>query len=166
MTDESSTAERLVLRRRAERLRLAERTDTADEGTVAIASFHVGEDQFAIELARMRAVVPLRLVTPVPLARPHVIGVLKFDGRIVTAHSLAARLGVRGWRHDPEILIVVELPNGELAALDCEEVPTADALPAKRLAEARARSADAWLEVEGMNGKIVNVVDVARLFCG
>jgi purine-binding chemotaxis protein CheW len=165
MTDQPSPEEFLVLRRRAERLRAEVRDEADDDSALPIARFQVGEDRFAIHLSQLRAVVPLRLITPVPLAAPHVIGVLKFDGKIVTAYSLAARLGVRGWKQDPEVLLVIELPDGNLAALDCEQVPTADTLPAKRVAEARLES-DPWFEVRAADGSMINVIDVPRLLTG
>ena len=75
----------------------------------------------ALPLESLRAAVPLRMVTPVPLSPPHVIGILRFQGQILTAMSLSSLLGGRGWREDPAVLLVVDPGmGGRLLALDCQ----------------------------------------------
>ena len=74
-------------------------------------------------LESLRAALPLRLVTPVPLSQPHVIGVLRYQGQVLAALSLASLLGGHGWRQDPAVLLVVDRGDGELCALDCEAIP-------------------------------------------
>ena len=66
---------RRLLEARRERLdaRLASR---AEEATLMVAEFRIGEDQYAIPLADFRAAMPLKLVTPVPLSPPEVVGEL------------------------------------------------------------------------------------------
>jgi purine-binding chemotaxis protein CheW len=150
-----------ILEQRAERLRAA--PVVTSEGPVEwVAEFPVGEDRFAIHLSTLRSVVPLRRVTPVPLSRPHVVGILRFQGQIITALSMASLLGIKGWRHDPSVLLVVDPGWGRLVAIDCEEVPRPLGLPIASLEEARTRSAKAITEV-GHGGHIVHLIDLAKL---
>src|SRR5574339_342144 len=114
---------REILEKRAERLRLPPQVATESGAEHHLAEFPVGDETFAIPLSAFRALVPLRRVTPVPLARPHIVGILRFQGQIVTALSMAAVLGIKGWRHDPSVLLVVDPGWGRLVAIDCEEVP-------------------------------------------
>src|SRR5438132_3865919 len=79
-----------LLARRAERMRVAPEADAGEEELLWVGQFPIGVEQHAIPLASLRAALPLRLVTPVPLAPPPVIGVLRYQGRIVTALSLAS----------------------------------------------------------------------------
>ena len=151
---------RAILARRAERLR-AEPPAIEDEALAWIAEFPVGEERFALSLDRLRAVVPLRRVTPVPLARPHVIGILRFQGQIVTAISLASLLGIRGWSQDPAVLMVVDPGWGPLTALDCEQIPKPTTVPARALDAARA-GRDAVTEVP-FGADVVHFIDLARL---
>ena len=159
MSDQLTEAERELLRRRAERLRKID-DDAVEEVGVAIAAFNIGDDRFAIPLAQMRAVAPLRLVTAVPLSPPEVIGVLRFDGRIVTAYSLASLLGVRGWRHDPEVLAVVELPDGTTVALDCEQVPVAETIP---FGVPEHEGDERFHELSLHDGSVIHLIDLGRL---
>ena len=80
---------RTLLEERATRLR--GRTDaSADETVLMVAEFPLGEERYAISLESLRAALPLRLVTPVPLSQPHVIGVLRYQGSVLAALSLGA----------------------------------------------------------------------------
>jgi purine-binding chemotaxis protein CheW len=150
-----------VLAQRAERLRAA--PAVASDGPVEwVAEFPVGEDRFAIPLSALRSVVPLRRVTAVPLSRPHVVGILRFQGHIITALSMASLLGIKGWRQDPAVLLVVDPGWGRLVAIDCEEVPRPLGLTVTSLEDARARGPKPIIEVAHA-GHLVHLIDLGRL---
>ncbi|HEY5947065.1 MAG TPA: chemotaxis protein CheW [Kofleriaceae bacterium] len=153
---------REILEKRAERLRLAPQVaaDAAVEHHVAV--FPVGEETYAIPLSAFRAVVALRRVTPVPLSRPHIVGILRFQGQIITALSMAALLGIKGWRQDPSVLLVVDPGWGRLVAIDCEDVPRPLGLALGAVDDARTREQRAITEVVH-DGQIVHLIDLARL---
>src|SRR5437868_13919035 len=120
--DDLTQEERDLLERRAARLREKPRA-TEEESVLWAAEFPVGEDSYALPLEALRAAVPLRMVTPVPLSPAHVIGILRFQGQILTAMSLASLLGGRGWREDPAVLLVVDPGMGARRfALECERI--------------------------------------------
>jgi chemotaxis signal transduction protein len=128
-----------------------------------VAEFPVGEETYAIALDVLRAAVPLKMVTAVPLSPPHVIGILRFQGQIVTALSLASLLGGRGWREDPAVLLVVDPGFGHLVALDCERIPKPIGVPHALVEEARARSSGAVCELTLPGMRQVNLLDLLRL---
>lgn len=152
---------REVLERRAERLR-AQPVAVKEGPTEWVAEFPVGEDRFAVPLSVLRAVVPLRRVTPVPLSRPHVVGILRFQGQIITALSMASLLGIKGWRQDPAVLLVVDPGWNRLVALDCEEVPRPLALRISEIEDAHARGAKAIHEVSH-DGRVIHLVELSSL---
>jgi hypothetical protein len=100
-----------ILELRAARLR-AKPTSVADEAPFWVAEFPVGDEQYAIPLGLLRACIPLKMVTPVPLSPPHVIGVVRFQGEILSAFSMSALLEGKGWRTDPSVLLVVDQGRG------------------------------------------------------
>jgi chemotaxis signal transduction protein len=154
--------DRAILRRRAELLRVPPPTETAEE-EVWLAAFSVGHEPHALLLSSLRAIVPLKLVTPVPLVPAHVLGVLRYEGEIVTALSLAALLGGRAWQSDSRFLLVVEPARGRMVALDCSEIPLAMMLPARVVAAGQVRDDGAIREVPAGDRRILRVIDVARL---
>jgi chemotaxis signal transduction protein len=163
--DEAQEEElRRLLERRAERLREQEQGDSAqDEAVYMVAEFPLGEERYALPLEALRAALPLRMVTPVPLSAPHIIGVLRFQGQVLAALSLASLLGGHGWREDPAVLLVVDRGDGELCALDCEAIPRPTSLPVAAVEAARSRAEGAILEVY-TDQQLVHLIDPPRLF--
>ncbi len=150
-----------LLERRAERARARPRLE--EESLLWMAEFPVGEEQYALPLETLRAAVPLKLVTPVPLSPPHVIGILRFQGQVITALSLASLLGGRGWREDPAVLLVVDPGVGRLVALDCEQIPKPVGVPAALVLQARERSKGPVSEVLLPGMRQLNLLDLRRL---
>jgi chemotaxis signal transduction protein len=163
--EESPSAEVIELfERRAARLS----TPTADEESVDmvwVAEFPVGEESFALRVETLSAALPLRLVTPVPLAPPEVVGVFRHEGEMLPVFSLASLLGVRGWRQDPAVLLVLELSQGRRVAVDCEQVPKPMAIPASVFAGAMMSDAEAVTLIIA-NGRPLSIVNANRLFEG
>ena len=105
--------------------------------------------------------VSFGVATPVPLARPHIVGILRFQGQIVTALSMAALLGVKGWRQDPSVLLVVDPGWGRLVAIDCEEVPRPVSIPHTAVEDARSR--DRGISEAVHDGQIIHLLDLGKL---
>lgn len=151
-----------LLEQRAERLR-RQSAASQEVDTRWLALFLVGEDQYALPLEVLRGAMPLRLVTPVPLSPPGIVGVVRHEGRILTVLSLASLLGCKGWRQDPAVLLVLERGDGDWVACDCEQVPVAMAVPAQTLAEAEASSDGLTRELRLSRGRVAQLIDVGRL---
>ena len=152
---------RELLAERAARLR-APVGAVKEEPVEWVAEFPVGDERYAIRLLSLRAAVPLRRVTQVPLSRPHVVGILRFGGQMLTALSMASLLGIKGWSQDPAVLLVVDPGNGRLVALDCEEIPRPVGLPLPAVEEARARGARPMIDVLHER-KLVYLIDLELL---
>jgi purine-binding chemotaxis protein CheW len=104
------------------------------------------------------------MVTAVPLSPPHVIGILRFQGQILTAMSLSSLLGGRGWREDPAVLLVVDPGlGGRLVALDCERIPKPVPLPLALVEQARSHTSGPVVEVTLPGLKQLNLIDLKRL---
>jgi purine-binding chemotaxis protein CheW len=161
--EELSEDEREILEVRRDRLRHKPEHGTEEEAIFWVAEFPVGDERYAVPLHRLRGSVPLRLVTPVPLSPPHVVGILRFQGQVIAALSLAVLLGGRGWRQDPAVLLVVEGPSGDLLALDCEQVPQPVPVPLRVVEEARGRAQEAVVPVGLPGARQINLIDLDRL---
>ena len=70
-----------------------------------------------------------------PLARRGVVGVTRFEGKVVAVFSMSILLGLRGWRRDPAVLLILSRGDGYFG-LDCEEIPRGTVLPFQALAAA------------------------------
>jgi chemotaxis signal transduction protein len=154
---------RTLLDERAARLR-GRVEASVDETVFPVAEFPLGEDRYALPLESLRAALPLRLVTPVPLSQPHVIGVLRYQGHVLAALSLSALLGGHGWRQDPAVLLVVGRGDGELCALDCEAIPRPLNLSTAAVEAARTHAEGPVVEIPLDNRQIIHLIDLPRLF--
>lgn len=167
--DEPGAIEQRTLSERAARAAESEPRALDADDIRAIARFPIGALVVAIELRSLRAAIPLRTVTPVPLAPPSVIGILRYDGVTLTALSLASLLSLGGLRRDPAVLLVVELAGGRLVAFDAEEIPRVDMLRESAI-RAAVHHPDACLwEVSTDSMQILRLLDleaVVRRFDG
>ena len=151
-----------LLARRAERMRYKP-VASQEDSVLWVAEFAMGEDRYALALESLRACVPLKMVTPVPLSSSQVIGILRFQGQIVTALSLASLLGVRGWREDPKVLLVVDTGWGQVVALDCEQIPKPVGLPIALVEQSRSKEHGPVLDITTREMKQVGLIDLRKL---
>lgn len=157
---------REVLEARAQRVaRASTESEEVEESLFWVAEFTLGEHRYAIPLSTLRAALPLRMVTPIPLSAPHVIGILRFQGEILAALSMGSLLATRGWQRDPAVLLVVDPGDGRLTALDCEEIPKAAALPAVQIDQARKRGGPVQ-EVITPDQRVLFLIDLPELLAG
>jgi len=152
----------LLLSMRAERLRSVPTSQEA-EAQFWAAELPVGQETFALPLAALRGCIPLRLVTHLPLAPSHVLGVVPFQGEIVTAFSLSMLLGGRGWTTDPFVLVLVRLAGGQTVALDCEQIPVQVEIPRSEV-DRRTLVPDAIAAPVVVPGpRVIQLIDIERL---
>ena len=146
-----------LLEARAARLRL--RKEAAEEDGAWVAEFNVGEEAYALPLDRLVACLPLKGVTPVPLSQRGVVGITRWEGKVVTVFSLAMRLGMRGWRRDPNVLLLLSTKDG-IVGLDCEEIPRSSQLPFAVLAQAPSGGAQRPLALPGGPGQPIRMLQL------
>jgi purine-binding chemotaxis protein CheW len=82
------------------------------------ATFTVEDRYLGVPVERVQEVLHAQPVTPVPLAHPHISGLLNLRGQIVTALDLRARLELRA--RDPEApsaTVIVVTEDGPLALI-------------------------------------------------
>lgn len=154
-----------VLEARAARLRVRRAAELAEGDQILTAEFSIGDELFAFHLEALRSVVPLSRVTPVPLSPPGVIGVVRFQGQLLTALSLPGLLSGCAWTSDPSVLLIAEASAGQLIGFDCEKVPRPGTLPRALVEVARqgAGATAAVVEVPLPGGVSVRLVDFEAL---
>jgi chemotaxis signal transduction protein len=106
-------------------------------------------------------VLPARLVTPVPLAPAYVLGVLRHEGNLIAALSLASLLE-RSWRTDPSLLIVLERGPDALLAVECGEAPQTVAVARDAIVRA-SPDARGLRTIERPDGAPLKLIDVDAL---
>jgi len=66
----------------------------ADEDLVQLCTFRIGGEDYAVDIMRVREIIPPRPITPVPRAPAFVEGVVKLRGEVIPVLDVRKRLGV------------------------------------------------------------------------
>lgn len=117
---------------------------------VQLCTFRVSGEDFAIDIMRVREVIPPAPLTPVPSAPAHVIGVFRLRGDVIPVVDLARRLGLPAGPPSRRAKFIVVRVAGRLLGLQVDEVREV-----MRLAREELRPAPASIDARG-----------ARLFLG
>jgi purine-binding chemotaxis protein CheW len=117
---------------------------------VQLCTFRVSGEDFAIDIMRVREVIPPAPLTSVPSAPPHVAGVFKLRGDVIPVIDLARRLGLPTGAPSRRAKFIVVRVAGRLLGLQVDEVREV-----VRLAREALRPAPASIDARG-----------ARLFLG
>jgi purine-binding chemotaxis protein CheW len=158
-----SSEVRELLVRRAERIRAPNASPfDADDEVMWVASFRLGDREYSIPLSALRGTIPRRMVTPVPGAPRAVLGILQFNGEIVTAFSMASLLETKGHAPTP-ILLVVDLGRGHIVAFDCEHVPLATTISLSAFRAAHLPAGGTPPLVSGSRPGVLTVVNLQQL---
>ncbi len=73
-------------------------------------TFALGNEDYGLEILKVREIIALMDITPVPLAPPHVRGVINLRGKIIPVIDLRLKFSMpRSDDHDRKCIIVVEV---------------------------------------------------------
>jgi purine-binding chemotaxis protein CheW len=129
-------------------------------------TFKVAGQHFAIPAASVQDVLRLPPLTPVPLARPAILGLLNLRGHIVTAVSLGTRMGQPESTGERAMAVVIEHGN-EPACLVVDAVGDVLALSASDMESNPASMGAAWSGLSHgifkMDVGLLVVLDVAAV---
>ncbi len=124
---------------------------TATEGTeVQLCTFRVAGEHFAVDIMRVREIIPPAPLTAIPEAPRYVAGVFRLRGDVVPVVDLSRRLGLPPGEPTRQAKYVVVKVAGRLLGLMVDEV-----CEVLRLARDELRPAPAAIDAKG-----------ARLFLG
>jgi chemotaxis signal transduction protein len=121
-TEAVSDFESAMLALRARRLMRPPEPEE-DPDSLWLAQFSLGGSLYAFSLDQLEASLPLKNVSPLPLAPPACMGITRFRGQILPVYSLAGLLGCQGWEKDPSVLLILRLNGKRLCGFDCETSP-------------------------------------------
>lgn len=116
---ELSPEEMTLLRMRAKRY--ARAAIEQQSGDAEIVAFRRGSVRYALTLAELREVRPLRTLSVIPGANPCVLGILHFRGEILSVHDIGAFMSGGSEVSEGAWVIVVE-SEGERLGLLADEI--------------------------------------------
>ena len=76
-------------------------------------SFCLGDEQFGVEILRVREIIGLIAITPLPQTPPYVKGVMNLRGRIIPVIDLRLRFGLSAAEATKETCVIVLEAGGD-----------------------------------------------------
>lgn len=77
-------------------------------------TFKLGSEEYGLELVRVREIIALMDITPVPLAPVYVRGVMNLRGRVIPVVDLRRKFGMTPTEdHDRKCIIVCDVERGQ-----------------------------------------------------
>ncbi|HEX3133032.1 MAG TPA: chemotaxis protein CheW [Planctomycetota bacterium] len=78
-------------------------------------TFQVGAEEYGIEIFKVREIIGMLPITPVPGSPPEMIGVINLRGKVIPVVSVRTRFGMPAVAaHPHNVIIVVENRKGEI----------------------------------------------------
>src|SRR5579859_2400538 len=105
--------------------------DGQDGGETEVLLFQLGAEQYAIELALLQSVHPVKGITEVPCAPATIVGILNVRGEVVTVLDLGTAFGVGAVATSgvESRVLLVDAPAGGRVGLLVDEVVGVRSLP-------------------------------------
>jgi purine-binding chemotaxis protein CheW len=85
----------------------------SDERTGKYLSFHLGREEFAIQVGRVREIMGVQDITAVPQTPAHVRGVINLRGKVVPVVDLRLKFGLPEMEYSQRTCIIVVQVVGE-----------------------------------------------------
>lgn len=87
-----------------------------------IVSFHLGDQEFCIDIMAIREIRGWAPVTPMPHTPPYVLGLINLRGAVIPVIDMAGRLGMKMTEPSERSAIIVTDIGGKLVGLLVEQV--------------------------------------------
>lgn len=127
----------------------------------------LNEDPYALPIERVREIVRLRPITPVPHVPKAVLGVISLRGEIVQVLDLRGRLGLAASTTAPDLrrhrIVVLNAEDGQLAGLLVDRVSEVLRTPAAATRAPGTRESDSVCALVPHAEGFVSLFDVDRL---
>src|SRR5690606_33819974 len=132
--------------------RLAGRVEDAPAELRELLVIWLDDDPYALPIERVREIVRLRPITPVPRMPEAVLGVISLRGEIVQVLDLRRRLGLppaeQGSSRQRRRIVVLNGEDGQLAGLLVDRVSEVLRTPAEGMRPPAARDGDTVVALE------------------
>jgi purine-binding chemotaxis protein CheW len=95
-----------------------------------LVSFHVGGEEFCLDILRVQEIIRIQALTRVPNSPDFVEGVINLRGKVIPVIALRKRLGLEELAHDKQTRIVVSEVKGAVLGFIVDSVSEVLRIPA------------------------------------
>jgi purine-binding chemotaxis protein CheW len=127
-------------------------------------TFHLDGDPYALPIERVREIVRLRPITPVPRVPASIIGVISLRGEVVEVLDLRVRLGLASRTpHRSSRIIVLHGDDGTVTGLLVDSVRDVLRIPEDQMRSASGGDQEAVSALLVRGDEFVSLLDLDRV---
>ncbi|RMH36157.1 MAG: chemotaxis protein CheW [Nitrospirae bacterium] len=145
-------------------------TDDSEEGKgdiLQLVSFHVGDEEYAIDILDVQEIIRMVEITAVPNAAPYVEGVINLRGKVIPILDLRARFGLPSAERTKDTrIIVVDMANvilGFIVDSVSEVLRLPESLIEPSPVTGKSGSAEFHKGVGRVDGRLLVILDLKEL---
>lgn len=101
-----------------------------DSTLLQLVTFHIGEEEFGVEILKVQEIIRTMAITRVPKAPDFVEGVINLRGKVIPIIDLRKRFGMMAQEHDKHTRIIVIEINGVIVGFVVDSVSEVLRIPA------------------------------------
>lgn len=149
---------------------LQENSRETKNDILQLATFRLGEEEYAIEISTVQEINRMTEITKVPNSPPYIEGVLNLRGKIIPAVNLRKKFGLSEKNFDRHTRIMVVDMMDTMVGLIVDEVSEILRILAETLEPATAMTTGANSKyIKGIgkiNDRLIILLDIDKLFTG
>lgn len=131
-----------------------------------LVTFHLGREEYGVEIASVQEIIRATDITPVPGAQSHVRGVINLRGKIIPVVDLRRRFSLDGIEaSDAQRIVVVEMGEKRIGMLvdSVSQVLKVPAASVEELPEEATSVAENYIKGVGkLDGRLVIILDLNK----
>ncbi len=101
-----------------------------DSDLLQLVTFHIGEEEFGVEILKVQEIIRMMGITRVPRAPDFVEGVINLRGKVIPIIDLRKRFGMAAQEHDKHTRIIVIEINKVIVGFVVDSVSEVLRIPA------------------------------------
>lgn len=90
---------------------------------IQLVIFNLSDEEFGLDISRVREIIRIQDITPMPKAPDFIEGVINLRGQVIAVMDLAKRFGLKEFKKTDKSRIVVSEVKENTAGLIVDEVP-------------------------------------------
>ena len=111
-------------------MQIHESDQKKDSNLLQLVTFHIGEEEFGVEILKVQEIIRMMGITRVPKAPDFVEGVINLRGKVIPIIDLRKRFGMAAQEHDKHTRIIVIEINGVIIGFVVDSVSEVLRIPA------------------------------------
>lgn len=127
--------------------------------------FTLGEEEYGIPLLKVREVIAIPEITPVPQAPKHYLGIMNLRGQVISIIDLRQKLGITAKTGSENAVVICDIGGAQLGivvdSVNQVHSPAADQI-AERPDLSQSKSAQYITAVYRAQEKLVLFLDIAK----